>query len=247
MISIDIKEILDFLYCPMIVKYKRLGIITRYKNIKDKYEEDMKKFSYAYHLMQSHNGISIRDAKGIFAGLWLSNKTDDYRYVDSGDLRNTQEFLRKKGIDSLIAFHERASTTAYFPIIFNYKYKVPVGTTIVLCGTIDLISQVGTSVELTCYKGLSQLYRKESLYNDLETVAMRYAFEYIFSIRPDKTTTYMLDTAKAYSCTQHNITILLDTIKAVAFAIENDMYYRASYDRCYKCIYNQECGNHCTN
>ena len=238
---IDVKEVLDFLYCPLIVKYKRDNKITKLKNIKEKYEEDMHKFTYAYHLIKEQNGITIDKAKKIFAGLWLKNKLDDYIYVDSGDKRNTFEGLRKKGIDTIFSFHYRMGKEEYKTILAGYYYTVPIEKGLSLSGVIDLVADTKHGLSLVDFKPLSTLYRKESIKKDIELVSMYYAFTYMFNIEPDLTYVQMLDKDQRIPVTEIDVEMFKTTVKSIAMSITNNLYYRANFDRCYKCVYVNEC------
>lgn len=239
--TVDVSEVLDFLYCPLLTKIKTGNV-----NIKDAYEKIMKDFITSYHsILDIKGAIDIKDVKRIFASSFMEKDKNKYIYTDSGDYRNTYQNLRKKGIDSVINFHKFAlSKESYKPIASGYPFFFPVGEGVFLKGKIDLIVQINEKIHLICFKGLSNLYRKESIYFDIEVVSMLKAFEYIFNKKPDVVEVYFLDKNKLAFIDQSKVDKnFCNSILNIKKSIKNNILYRANFDRCYKCKCYNECYN----
>lgn len=234
--ELDVKDIMMFLYCPLL--YSNYNYSVK-KDIKMKYDDVIKKTINGYNVLLATSGVTIEGLKDNFGKLWLSSKRDNYLYIDSGDHRNSYENLRKKGIDSLIVFHDRNKKNTYIPLLISYDYSIKV-CGITLNGTIDLVRQNKDKIEVVCYKPSSHLYRLESLPYDFEAVTMLLAYEYIFNMKPDNLIIHLLDKDKQIVCNM-DTKKTINSINSIKEIIKNKLFYPANYDRCYKCT----CFNKC--
>lgn len=242
---IDINEILDFLYCPLYYKFKATDVYTPYLKITEKYSSDIKKFMNAYNTFLAKDGeININVVKSIFGSLWIGQKNkDDFIFIDTGDNRDTFSYYRKRGTDDTLKYHELSVKKPYIPLINNYSYKVEITKGLYLTGNIDLISQHKEEIILVNYIPLSKFYTLSEIKNDINMMAMKYAYKKLFDSEPDKSLNYIVDKGKYIESNKLNELKFKQTIINIAKIIKNNLIYCSSYDRCYKCNYKTMCEN----
>lgn len=242
---IDIQDIEDFIFCPVYYKFKKLNIHTPYVDITKKYDEDIHKFTNGYNYFLETDGfINYDKVKQIFGSLWIGSKNqDDFIYIQTGDTNNTYANLRKKGIDNTLEFHDYNLKNQYNPLCFNYKYKVPIMKNLYLTGTIDLIREKNKKVDVVNYISRSNYHTNINVTNNLESIAMAYAFRHIFNQNEDNLVLYLFDKRKEVnlSIDEHSFKKLKINVINIAKSINNNLIYFNSYDRCGRCPHSSTC------
>lgn len=240
---IDIQDIQDYMFCPVYLKLKKDNISTNNIYIQSKYDEVIKKFTYAYNDKLSNDKVSFNDVKNYFGRLWMLNKNkEDYIYMQSSK-NDTYNKLRVKGINKTITFHEHNIKNPYKPIATNYKYAIDIMPNIKLTGSIDLIREKDNLVQVVSYIPTHNYSSINNLNNDIKTVASVFAFRKIFNTEEDSSVVYSFDRDKEYLLNINDTTFnkLKFNIMNVVNSIKNNIYYFTSYDRCSKCKYSNLC------
>ena len=241
---IDIQELIDYIKCPVIYKLKKLNMYTPYISAHDKYNNDIHSFTYAYNALLSSNGsVNYDDVKQIFGSIYLGSKTqEDFIIVETGDSRDTLSTLRKKGTTNTLDFHEYNISNTYIPISIRYRYNVSISN-ITLTGTIDLIRQKDEEVHIINY--IANSYNATGSLNNIETLAMVYAFRKIFKTKEDKAIIYLFDKNKELILDINKLQIkkLILNVINVSKAIRNNIIYFNSSDKCNSCAYYSICSN----
>lgn len=243
---IDIKTIIDYSQCTLLCRYKLNGVYTPHTNLLDKYDSDMHKFASAYNLLLMDNqDINYKDVKKIFGSLWMGSKNKNkILFATTGDWRDTFNNKRKDGINSTLKYHDYTVEYPYIPIAVNYKYSVNITNNLTLTGTIDLIKQVDEDkIEIVNYNAHSRRAMEYSIVNDIEVMAMVYAFRKEFNQIEDGCSIYCFDKNREYSVshTDKCLETFRKSIINIAKAVHNNIYYYAPTYKCKQCIYKDCC------
>lgn len=251
--DIDIKEVIDYCQCPMLYKLKYCSpeLKTKYINILEKYDHDIHKTIYSFFAsIQENRSTSIGVLTHIWGKLWIGNKSmHDIIYADTTSWRDTQNERRKKGISTILNIFNMYKNSPGLPLVINKQYKVPITKSINLTGTWEIIRETQSDntkvIEIIDYRVDDKFHNKINLHHDLEMSAASYAFREIFITNEDRIIYYGLEKNKIQhtSRDKDDYEILKHTVKCVATAIHNKLFYACPDSRCYSCSYKGVCND----
>lgn len=248
---LDIKEVIDYCHCPMLYKFKyeNVDLKTPTISVLEKYDHDIHKTAYAlFTLSQVHGKVPLSGLKSVWGGLWIGTKTPtEILYADPSSWRDRHNEKRKRGIDVVINIYNRFSDNPGFPIAVNKPYSLQISKDLTLTGTWEVIREVDRNgkqyIELIDFKIDDKLHNKIHVDKDLEVTAASYAFFKTFQSREDRILYYGLEKDKVHitSRTEDDFKVLIHTVKCVASAIRNRLFYACPDDKCYSCSYRPIC------
>lgn len=234
----DIDHIVDYLFCPIYYKLRKNNISTNHIEYLTKYERDIKKFTSSYNFKLASNTVSTGIVKQIFGKLWIKEK--DFVIADTSGCRNIYSDLRKKGISDTLFFHEAVKKNPYTPLLINLDYSIPFGD-MHLRGRIPLLREKDNKVELVDYLGTSKHYLSSSIKDNINTVAAYFALEYLSEEKIDGVYIYVFDRRKYVEITNIDTDKFYNNIINVTKAINSNIIYQGTYDRCFRCEYKKIC------
>lgn len=247
--KIDISEIIDYCFCPMLYKfrYKDTHLKTKYINTIEKYDVDMHKVVYSFFsLIQAKEPVSIEMLKRTWGSLWLGNKTKhEIAFSEPSTWRDTHNEKRKDGLKAILKFFDKFSLKPGWPIAVNKKYEVEIAKNLILTGTWEVIREVDGHIEIIDFKVDDKLHNKISIEKDLSVTAASYAFRKSFGTKEDALSYYGLSKGKKHNTgrTTDDYKMLVHTVKCVAIAVKNNLFYACPDSKCFSCPYKHMCNS----
>lgn len=249
-IIINIQEVLDYAYCPMMYKYKYIDNLgDRYKTELEKYDICMHKCIYNFFTQAQFNKISIANLKASFASNWIkTNSITNIIYSEPSSWRDTENEKRKQGIEAIIKFYNLIKDNVGIPLVINKDYKVQMTSKIYLTGTFEVIREVANkkgdkNIEILSIISDGKFYNDMCLEKDLKVSAASYAFRKTFETREDIIKFYSIDKSKMYNTNRNkeDYKMLLNTVVNVCKCIHNEIFYICPTKKCHKCAYKKLC------
>lgn len=243
--TIDISQILEYLFCPVYYKLKSKGLHTSYIDSSIHYDNCLHKFVNAYnHKLNIDGSINYDSVKSIFSSLWIGTKTkEDYIFIETNSTNRSSK-IEKCAIESVLNFHSFNTKYPYSPIMVDYRYKVPIDKNIELTGCIELIREIDEKIEVVDYISKAHFFSAVANFdNDLNAIAMAYAFKHIFKYDADYMNMYYFNKCeeKRISPKEDDFYKLKKTVVNIAKCIHNNIIYYQTNDRCTKCGYHSMC------
>lgn len=249
--DIDIREVLDYCFCPMMYKHKYLNKSKKKKKISiiEKYEYDIHRAIYSFfNALQNNESVTLREVTRIWGSLWLGNKTKyDIVYSKSLSWGVIENERRKRGVDTLVYVFNYYRKDPGILLAINHPYKVDLGDNIFLTGSWELIREIKDKdiqiIEIIDFKNNDKVHNKVAVGNDLEITAASYAFRKTFNTKEDVIVYFGLDKKKVHKTTrsERDFKVLEHTVKCVAYAINHNLFYANPDSKCYTCPYRLVC------
>lgn len=248
-LKINIKDILDFCWCPKYYDLKHQN--PDEYNLKELYDTTLHKIFYAYlHAMQQDTlSDSLKFLKKRWGQEWIKQKTNTQIIcTPSAIKRDTYDLKRKAGIDAIITFNE-IMNTPQFPIIINTPYEVPICKGLTLCGVYEYVREVelsdgSRSIQIMKFRPENNRFQIEShTHHDLELTAAALAFQHMFNA--DKFELLYVDIYKKKIISSYrnkkDFEMLKETVRSVALCLKNNIRCVSPDKRCYHCEYRTIC------
>jgi len=248
---IDIKEVLDYCYCPMLYKFNNENADFKNKNInlREKYNKDIHSCAYAFFaLIQNEDVVSLSGIKRTWGTLWIGDKSaTDIVYAAPLILKDSESGLRKKGIATVINIYNKFKDNPGLPIMINKKYIIDIGDGLRLTGSFEIVREVEVNgekiIELIDFKTEDKTRNTTYVNNDLEITSSSLAYETLFEEKLDRVIFYGLDKNKMVVTkrNEEDYNMLKHTVKMVSICIKNNIFYVAPGTKCFDCIYKKKC------
>lgn len=246
--TIDIKDVLNYCYCPMYYKFRHQD---KYKDkvilTTEKFDKDIHEAIYNYlSLMQLGYKVDLKILNKKFITKWLgkNKKIDDILYVEPNNIKDIYERKRRNALVSLRELNKFFLKYPFYPMIVNKKYKVPIAKNLYLTGNLELVREINGLIELICFK-TDDRHNNNKVYvdKDIEITAGVYAYEQITGNKVDMITFYGLERNKITATTRNaeDFKMLKKIIVNVYACIKNNIIYPCSNINCINCIYNKIC------
>lgn len=248
---IDIKDVVDFCFCPYYynIKYK----LKDETNIRQLYDKSLHNTFYAYlrSLQEDKLNNTLEFLKYRWGKEWIKYKNaKDILITPSSFQRDSIENKRKQGIDAIFNFNDMMIKDKQFPIIIGHKYEIEILPNIILTGTLEYVRELTVNeskiIQVLQFISESNRFRiQTSVEHNLELIAMSYAFKELFNV--DYFQTMCIDIMKKKSsvvtCTEKDYNLLKDTVQSVIMCIQNDIKCVSPDMRCFHCEYRNICNN----
>ncbi len=251
-LKIDIKDILDYSFCPAYYHLKRRHI-NEY-NLKQLYDEKLHEVFYAYlHALQLG---TVKDAmkflKYRWGKAWIKQRTNsEIIYTPSAMKRDTYEGKRQAGIDAIITFEEMMRGPQ-FPIIINVPYEVPIAKGLMLTGIWEYVREIEKPdtkervIQVIKFRPENNRFITDAMTDrDLELTASAYALKQKFNV--DEFELLYLDIYRKSMFhsfrKEKDYNLLKETARSVAICIKNDLKCISPDKRCFHCEYRDICKN----
>lgn len=253
-IVIDIKDILNFAFCPLYYKFR--GKDTNVISLVDLYDKSMHNTIYAY-LRSFQEGTlenTIEFLKYRWGQEWIKyKKTRDLIVTSPNPRWDTYDKYRKIGINGIFKFDNMIEKDKQLPIIIGHKYRIEIIPNVILTGTLECIREVTYDKESGDSDKVIQLIRFLTHVNrfdtimaktyDLELIAASYAFKELFNVDYFQSVSMEIETEKIiinnYSDKEYNL--LKETVKNVIICLQNNINMIAPGKCCYHCSYRKTC------
>lgn len=247
--KIDIKDIVDFCFCPKYYDLKRRR--EDELNMKVLYDESLHKVFYKY-LMALQQGTlenSLEFLKTRWGKEWIKNKkSSQIVLTPSAVKRDTYDAKRKQGIDAIITF-DKLMNEPQFPVVINKPYELKINDDLTITGVWEYIREVTRDdkkvIELVKIMTESNRFRvRKQMDNDLELIAADMAFNQTFNgtaelLYVDIYTKKMVSSNR----TAERQKMFIHTAKSVALCIKHNIRCVSPDNKCYHCEYRDECLN----
>ena len=250
-IKINIKDVLDFCYCPHYYKLKRNDYNA---NVYDIYDSLLHKVIYRYLRMLMEDklsGSSIETLKYLWGREWVKEKTrSDIMVHTSSQWRNTYDVYRKMGIDAINNFNSMVNNVEQTPIAVNKGWEVNIASNLFLNGSWEYIREIDTEegnvIQLIHFitqinrSVTSLMYRK-----DLLSTASLYSFYKTFESIPVQLI-YVDLYSKKIRPTIRNVKdfeFLKKTVTSTALCLVNGIECSSVDRKCYFCEYRNRCAS----
>ena len=245
-LTIDIKDVIDFCWCPKYYDLKKSN--PSKKNLKQLYDEALHRCFYSYLLALQNDTLenSIGTLKYKWGKEWVQQKTNSKLIcTPSASKRDTYDSKRKAGVEAIITF-DQLMNTPQFPVIINKPYSINIGD-VTLTGNWEYVREITQGdkkvfqilkfrVENNRFQMVSQMS------HDLELTAAALAFKETFHqeaqiVYVDIYKHKMIPSVR----TDKDFQLLRDTVISVAKCIKHNIRCISPDKRCYHCEYRDLC------
>lgn len=248
MYYIDIKDVLNYCYCPMYYKFKsQNNLKDKLISTNEKFDKDMHESIYNYlELMQLGYKVDLKILNKKFITKWLGKNKhiDDILYVEPANVNDIYEHKRKKALASLNDLNKFFLKYPFYPIAINKRYKINITKNLVLTGTLEFIREINGMIEMISFR-TDDKYNNNKVYvkKDIEITAAAYAYEKLTGKKIDMITFYGLDRNKIVPTTRNeeDYKTLIKIVKNVFKCIHNNIVYPCLNSNCISCLYNKIC------
>lgn len=252
--TIDIQEIMDYAKCPMYYafKYKYQEHKTDYVNIIEKYNDDVHKVIY-YSFSKVQDGLPMRieDIKVAWGRAWIKDKRkNSLIFSDTPSNKDIYNDKRKRGFDSLVAFHKAFSKDPGFPVMINEEYKLNISSNLILTGRYEVVRELEDEL---CNKYLEvSIFKTDDCSNnsinnlyDLKLIASSLAISNDVEYNNKKYVIYNVDKKKTFYLKdiQLHEKLFRKNILNIYKCIYNKIYYICPSEKCITCTYKEVCNN----
>lgn len=247
-ITLDIKDVLDFSWCPKYYELKNNNPNER--NLKEAYDLALHRCFYTYLTALQNDTLSdsMRTLKYKWGKEWVKQKTNsEIICTPSAIKRDTYDAKRKAGIEAIITFDKLMNTPQY-PILVNKPYSIHITDNIVLKGTWEYAREIEINgekiIQLIKFRTENNRFQVLGQMNhDLELTAAAYAFKQTFNVKDIQLVYVDIYKKKMISSyrTQKDFDLLKSTIISVAKCIKYNIKCISPDKKCYHCEYRDAC------
>ena len=249
-ILIDIKDVLNFGFCP---RYYKLKKEDPNPNIKDLYDESIHRVFYNYLNSMENGTLNYVNTylKTLWGKEWIkTNKYSDMIITKSSANRDVYLELLRDGTESLFKFDEVISKDRQVPLMVNYRYEVEILPNIVLTGVFEyirefIINDNFKTIQIIKFVPNHNKYMLQiAMKYNLELIAMSYAFEQLFNTKsPLQILSFDVRNKKVFTTVfnQTNYNVLKESIKNIIICIQNNIIISSPDKKCFYCDYRKVC------
>ena len=247
-ITLNIKDIADFCFCPKMYDIKNSKDYN--KTLNDAYDESMHNTLYQclYALQSDNLKYSIDFLKMSWGKAWIkTTKGSDLVLMKSSKKRDLYNSLRITGIESILKFDKNVLSDKQFPVVIDTEYTIDISDTLKVKGTWEYIREIDTAdgkkIQLIRFVTHSnQFFTRIQANYDLMLIGAGIAFKERFS--NDVELIYidiMSDKVISSVLTDDAIALFYKTCKSVADCLRHNIRCVSHDSKCYHC----ECRNEC--
>lgn len=249
-LSLNIKDILDFSWCPKYYELKNNNPNER--NLKEVYDTALHKCFYQYLLALQNDTLleGLKTLKYRWGKEWVKQKTNsELICTPSAVKRDTYDAKRKAGIEAIITF-DKLMQAPQFPILINKNYSIKIADDITLTGTWEYVREIEIDgkkiIQLLKFRTENNRFQILSQMNhDLELTAAALAFSETFNLKQMEFQLVYVDIYKkkmiASYRTEKDFNLLKETVISVAQCIRNNIKCISPDKKCYHCEYRDIC------
>ena len=250
-VVLDVKEILDFSWCPRYYDLKHENPNER--NLKEAYDIALHKCFYQYLLaLQNNTPSGIKTLKYRWGKEWIKQKTNtEIICTPSALKRDTYDAKRKAGIDAIITF-DKIMNTPQYPIIINKEYSIDITKDIALKGIWEYVREIEVNgskvIQLMKFRTENNRFQiLNQMNHDLELTAAALAFKDTFNISELEFQLVYVDIYKkkmiASYRTDKDFKLLKNTVISVAKCLRDEIRCVSPDKKCYHCEYRDICSS----
>lgn len=246
-ITIDIKDIASFCFCPMLYDIRHTKDYN--KTLNDAYDESLHNTLYQCLRLLQDNKLkySIDFLKMSWGKEWIKTKKGSELVLSaSSKSRDCYNSLRITGIEAILKFDKYVLSEPQFPVVINTEYFIDIGD-ITVRGKWEYIREVdtddGKKIQLIRFvTHSSQYYTNMQANNDIELISAGIAFKERFS--NDVELIYidiMSNKVISFTLTDEKINTFIKTVKSVADCLRHNIRCVSHDVKCYHCDNRQQC------
>ncbi len=245
MITVDIKDAMLYMDCPMKYFFSRVIGTTIYSD-DEAFDEAVHKMILHYYFNRLNGkDISISTLKTKWGKLWYKH-TDPLAIATRIDNWRLDSHRKKEviGVEHLVQFYKTKSNIDCIPLHVNTDYLVPINSQCNLSGKIELIREnADHKIELVDFRTESYKQMDVLAMNDINMTGMIYGYYNLFNVTADNLIYHFLPTSTEIKVirTTKQLSNFKYTISNIGKAIENEIYYPAMKLSCLKCNYFELC------
>lgn len=249
-IRIDIKDVINFGFCP---KYYKLKKEDNNPNMRDLYDESIHRVFYNY-LNALQNGTLNKVntyLKTLWGKEWIkTNKYSDIMITSSSLQRDAYLQRLRDGNDSIFKFDEVISQGRQIPLMVNYRYEVEIIPNVILTGIFEyvrefLIDDNFRTIQLIKFiPNYNKYMLQVAMKYNLELIAMSYAFETLFNVKsPLQVLSFDVSHKRILTniYNHKHYEILKESIKNIIICIQNNIIVQCPDRKCFNCDYRKIC------
>lgn len=264
-----IDEVLDYIQCPMLHRYRYIekldvtytGLHKAYPKLNEQSLEEL--FDYEIHRLAYHIFNSIQDGRypseyllrQKWGKLWASDKTkQDIMFEPSRrDAMTPRRRLEKLGVKAIEVMHPKFKEAPGVPIFVGKNTEIKIGKH-KLTVPIELVREVKENGEslfeiMDFQTGLKMKSRYDynpmnlHIRHDLRMTAASLAFRTLTGVEEGRITYYdVLNDKEHYTeRTSEDYGTLEHVLNHVEQAMKHNIHYPVMNDRCFECPYQHEC------
>lgn len=249
--TVSIQDVMDFSFCPKFFDHRKNNERTLMHEYNNAIERSY--FKYIEELIQAPDKISnaFERLKTSWGNEWIKEK--DFRSIQimpTNPNFDTYSLKRRAGIYSITNFYSLMKRDTQFPIAVNKSYTVNLYDNVFITGSWDYIREVSASPKnkIQIVKFLKEENRRCAIIqdrNDLDIIAMCYAFDKYFGVDYE---IIIFDThckaPRQYSIiprTQKDYDLLINSVKSYIYCIDNNISLMSPSQICGICEYKNKC------
>lgn len=256
--KIDIEEVLDYIACPVLFKFKHVkqyevpqaSIGRPHRNsLKEAYDKALHKtIAYLFHTIQDGTYPPIRNMAKKWGYLWTKPRAEEedirFRQTSWRDYHYQKEKQGWKKIQEIWAYYKENPGT---PIMVDYPYQVKIGRHI-LTGTIDLVRVVRNEedreeIVMTEFITDERFAPFLHIHRDWKVTASSYAFRKIMNVLEQKIVYHGIISGKIFHTERNekHFEQLEQLLNVIEHMKTYDIYYPVFNERCTTCPYQKRC------
>lgn len=243
--DITLRQIKDYLHCPMIFKFKyRMGIEIEDDGDHNLVDALKNTIFYFYHSLMGEKLLTQYQIVQKFGNLLYSG-LNSYDILTSQKMDLTMSSVNVTGIKAVKAFYERERRRNPCPICVGTEVKVPVGSNI-LAMELDLVREVKINkekfIDVVSLSGVRKMDAFTAAH-DIDTTAQCYAFRKLFPKEENRLILNTVRNGKEYAVKRKEPELkrLEAVVTGVCASVERGDFYPVHDDRCEKCQYKEVC------
>ena len=256
--QISIDEILDFVACPVLYKYRhvdkleppqpKMGRMTK-NSVVELYDKALhKSVFYIFHRIQDGFYPSLANLSKTWGNVWIRPRAEvESIKFQSTSWRDTHKRKESQGWSNLKRIHEYYEAEHGTPIMVDYTYEIPIGNH-TLTGTIDLVetkrNKAGREeIVMTEFVVDERNMPYLNIRRDWKVTAASYAFRKVMRVSEQKIVYHGIVSGKRHDTIrdQDDYTQLEHLINIIVESTERELFYPSFNTRCESCPFQKLC------
>lgn len=238
--TITPKQLLDYISCPMIYKFKYIDNLV-FRSERELFQDALKSLiDKLYYSFLDGKAPTMAFTKYGWGESWsLETEKDKIIWMDSTNIRRK---LMLKGLQYSLAIRKHLIEIKPKPISINDIYGIQFGK-YRLETTMDYVFKIGDDFYLIDYVDNDCIPDEFTLKNHLPLTAKLAVYENVFNQRIKHIIYYSCKNKTAYFAerSQSDLDDLGKTVNIALVSINNNMFYKQYSDACKLCPYKTYC------
>ena len=250
MITLDIQQIKDYMFCP---ESYRLSYVanqcpTQYSSVTRLYEYAMQSAAYRF-FWSAFKGepLSIGKLRKSFGDLFIGKRSKIETMAMNTDSKfEIAAMYEQRGAQSINEFYKRFINDIGTPILINEDYELAVGG-VLLKGSFPIIREYNGEIEMLDIRSDYTYFKRNTewiiINHDISLIAAGLAFKQVFQTDIKAIKVYMLGTGHIHTLHKKltDLERFYTTVASVGRAIQHGIYFPSYNINCLNCAYYNKC------